>query len=55
MDLWIRVTILPIWETSVSDTREARERGKLRLECVKLAKEFEAKIKEAIRERACNT
>lgn len=47
MNIWVRVTILPIWDTPAQDTREARERGELRVKFLDLAEEFEQKIREA--------
>lgn len=51
MDLWVRVTILPIWHKPISNMKEARKRGELRSEMLKLAEEFEKKIKEVVEER----
>jgi hypothetical protein len=51
MKFYIRCTILPLWDTPAKGTDEARKRGDLRVEFLKLAQEFEAKIIEAVEER----
>ena len=51
MELYIRVTILPMWKTPASDPREAQERGELRVKFLELAQEFEAKIKAVVEAR----
>lgn len=51
MNLHIRVTILPLWDEPAKGVNEARRRGDLRVEFLKLAEEFEAKIREAAEAR----
>jgi len=51
VEFYVRVTILPIWPTVATGTREARERGELRMKFLELAEEFEAKIKKILEER----
>lgn len=51
LKFYIRCTILPLWDTPATGTNEARKRGDLRIEFLKLAQEFEAKIREAVVEK----
>lgn len=51
MEFHISVMILPLRNTPASNVHEAREWGQLKVDCVKLAKEFEVKIREAVEAR----
>lgn len=51
MELYIRIIIQPTWADAPSTHTEARERGKLRVEMLDLAQEFEDKIKEMLEAR----
>lgn len=48
---YIRVTILPIWTEGADTCAEAKERGRLMIEMLDLASEFEDKIKEMLEAR----